>query len=504
MPRKNPIKSIQLPGFVGGLNTDADPYQLETNESPDCLNVDFKFRGAVAKRKGYSAVSTTQTDQNVRLVSWEKQGGSEHLIAVDDQGDIWDYTSTPSEEITTWTAPTDADDYHVGAAALGNKLYLTRIDETPKSFDGTTFTSVLATAFDGTAARFPKAKHLATAHVRVFAANVDDSGTRHRSRLHWSEVLDAETWNAVDYIDFDPDDGSEITALAPFGEEIVVFKNHSVHLLAGKSPDSFARYVVDHELGTVSPRSVVPMGARLIFFDRDKGVWGFDGSGFDLISEKINEYLLDGINYDQAHKASAFVYRTKLHLSVPWGTDTYCSRTFVWDERTGAWTQYDYGASDAAAFGGDVFAAGVRDNAGVVKLFDGLNDDGSAITAYVVTPWLAPEGPEAKSRIRRMDMAFTAATADVTVDMFRDFRTAAAYVSQTFTTTPGGSLWDTFQWDVDSWDGAADQELLLTSGWGKRFRTVQFKFSVNAVDEDFQLNRVTIHVSSLGRIRGEA
>lgn len=506
MPRTNPIKSIQLPGFVGGLNTDADPYQLEADESPDCLNVDFGFRGSVRKRKGYSSLTTTQTDQGVRIVDWKRQGGSHHLISVDDQGDIWDYTSTPAEAVSAWGSPSDDDDYPVGVTALGNVLYFTRVDVTnPQKFDGTSWTAMTATTFDGTASRFPKAKHLATAHSRVFAANVDDGGTRHRSRLHWSGVLDAEQWDAVDFIDFDPDDGQEITALSTFGEELVIFKNHSVQLLAGKSEESFSRFVVDSQLGTVSPRTVVPMDSNLVFFDRDTGVWGFDGAGFELLSEKINEYLLEGINYSLAYKASAFVFRTKLYLSVPWGADTVNSRMFVWDQRTKAWTQYDFGVADATVLGDDVYGVGAGDAAGVQQLLTGLNDDGAAVDAYVYTGWLAPEGPEAKSRIRRLDFAFSAlGDYDVDVHMYRDFANNEAYRTQVINTNPGGAVWDTAVWDVDEWGSGADQKLVLSTGWGQRFRTAQFRIGVDGVGDDFQLNRMTIHVSSLGRVRGEA
>lgn len=505
MPRTNEIKTINLPGFIGGLNADGDPYQLEANESPDLLNVDIGFRGSVRKRDGYSQVTTTQAQANERIVAWKRQGGSYHLVTVDEDGDIWDYTSTPTEKVTSWVAASDDDDYHVGAAGLGNELYLTRIDETPKAFDGTTWSSITATTFDGTSARFPSAKFLAAAHSRIFAANVDDGGTRHRSRLHWSNVLDAETWDAADFIDFDPDDGQEITALAQFGEELVIFKNYSVQLLAGKSEESFSRFVVDSELGTVSPYTVVPFGARLIFLDRDSGVWAFDGNGFELVSEKINEYLLGGMNYAYAYKASAFTYRTKLYLSVPWGASTVNSRTFVWDQRTNAWTQYDYGAADVAVYGDDVYGVGVHEKAGVQRLFNTLNDDGDAIDAYVFTPWLAPEGPESKARIRRMDMAFSAlGDFDVDVNMYRDFANGSPYISQVVNTDAGGTLiGTTFTIGSSALGAGVDQKLALTTGWGGRFRVAQFRFGVDQVDDDFQLNKITIHVSTLGRVRGE-
>ena len=505
MPKRTPIQSIQLPGFIGGLNKDADPYQLELEESPDCLNVDFGFRGSVSKRAGYESVTTTQTDQVIRVVGWEKQGGAEYVLAVDDQGDIWDYTSTPIQENAGWPSVASEDSYHVGAAAFNNKLYLTRVDSAPRSWNGTSCSSMTSTVFDGTGGRMAQAKFLVTAHDRVFAANVDDGGTRHRSRLHFSDVLDAETWAAEDYIDFDPDDGSEITGLAKFGEEIVVFKNHSVQLLAGKSESSFSRFVVDNQLGTVSPYTIQSMGSVLIFLDRDTGVWAFDGSGFELLSDKINEYLLEGINYSQAYKASAFVYRTKLYLSVPWGADSFNSRMFVWDQRTTSWTQYDYGVADAALFSGDWYAGSARNADGVQKLFSGVDDDGDAVDAYVFTGWLAPEGPAVKSRIRRMDMAFTAlGDVDVNVDMYRDFNNSATFVSQVVNTDPGGAKYGTAVYGVDVYGLGADQKYVQSTGWGQRFRTAQFRFGVDQVGDDFQLNKATLHVSSLDRVRGEA
>lgn len=47
------IESIRLPGWTGGLNTEADEFQLEPDESPDCMNVYFGLRGAIIKRPGY-------------------------------------------------------------------------------------------------------------------------------------------------------------------------------------------------------------------------------------------------------------------------------------------------------------------------------------------------------------------------------------------------------------------------------------------------------------------
>lgn len=502
------IQSLDLPGFTGGLNRDADPFQLEASESPDALNVDFGLRGAVSKRSGFSHVTTTQAELNNDIIVWDIQGGATKILAIAWDGDIWDYTGTPTEiDAVTWTAASSEEDWPVGVASLNNVLYLTNMrGDAPIKWDGTTLTVMTATIFDGTSARFPKAKYLLAAHDRIFAANVDDGTTKFRSRVHFSDFLDAETWQTPDsYIDFTPDDGQEITAMVQFGEDIVVFKNHNVQLLSGASTDSFSRFVVDSGVGTVSPRTVKPLGKNLIFFDADSGVHGFDGNGFELLSSKINDYILDGINYSYAYKAHAFVYRRKYYLSVPWGADTYNSRMFVYDDQTQAWTEYDFGVLDAAVDGQDVYAVGRNSVDGVCQLFSTLNDDGVAIEAYVRTPWLTVDGPERKARLRRADFAFSAkSNVLVDVEMFRNFDTATAYVAQTVDVDPGGAVYGTAVYGEDTYGFGSDQVFRMLTGWGGRWRTVQFKIGVTGVGDDFQLNRATLHVSSLGSVRGEA
>lgn len=509
MPAGN-IKTFTFEGFTGGLNRDADPYQLELTESPDALNVDFGIRGAVSKRDGYARYdSPTVADKFRSLYSWERMGGSVFLIAITDAGDIYEDAGAALADTGKHVGGSDdtEDKYPTAYASLNNKLYITGMDvaRTGTSWDGTTAVSITATVFDGTASRYPNAKYTVAKHDRIFAANIDDNGTRLRSRVYFSVVLTPTTWNAADFIDFTPDDGQEITAMVAFGEDIVVFKDHSLQLLTGASEDSFSRFVIDGGIGTNAPGSVVAMGNRLIFLDRDRGVWAWDGGAFENIGDKINDYLLDGINYSKAYKTHAFVRRSKLYLSVPWGSDAFNSRMFVWDQRTQAWSEYDYGVSSSAPEGSAV-RGGMPGNAdGVFTLFTTKNDAGAAIDAYVRTPWLSPEGPEAKSRIRRMDMAFTALGAfDVDVQMFRDFDDINAYRSQVINTDDGASVWGGLTWGSGTWGGGLAQVLALTTGWGQRFRAVQFRFGVDGTGEDFQLNKTAIHVSSQKRVRGEA
>lgn len=507
MPRNTPIRTVNTKGWARGLNREADPFQLDMDESPDCLDVDFGQRGAVSKRKGYTQYDTgglggTQD----RIVHWKRLGGSSYLIVASAaDGSLEHATSTAfTDSGLNLGAPSNEDNYPIGVATLNNKIYFTAIRSGGQySFDGTTWTTITETTFDGTSARFPEAKHLLAAHDRMFAANVDDTGTRHRSRLHWSNAVDPETWDALDFWDFTPDDGQEITALALLGEQIVVFKESAIHVLVGRDPNSFAGYPTDAEIGTRAARSVAVDGAEILFFDQESGVWAFDGAGLTQLDMPINGYLLDGINKAEAYRASGFVNRRKYYLSVPWGSDAYNSRTFVLDRTTGAWTEYSFGVADAASDGVDWFGVRPANTAGVFKLFNGGTDAGTAIPWYFKTPWMAPGGPEAKHRIRRLDTTFTALGAHtIVVNMLRNFA-QGSYVSQDVPVSAGGSVYGTAVYGTGVYGSGSDQVFVRTTGWGQRWRTVQFKFSPKTSTDDMQLNHFAMHVSSLGRVRGE-
>lgn len=342
---------------------------------------------------------------------------------------------------------------------------------------------------------FPKAFHAVTKHARIFVANVQypesasESGTElveHKSRLHWSSQLAPEKWYGTDYIDFDPDDGQEITGMVSYGESIMVFKNHSVQLLAGSSETSFARTVLDSKIGTVSPYSVQTIGGMLFFFDRDTGVWEFDGAAFNAVSDKIRTYLLDGQSYHEAYKACAFTYRSKYVLSVPWGGATYPNRTFVYDTKTKAWTEYDYGVRDAIEVNERIFGVAPDDAVGTYELNSSNTDAGVPIAAEFETAWVAPEGHSVKHRMRNVDVTFANKGGAVKTELFTDFDGSASVADQTVTVN----------------DLAKDQVFTRISGVGKtRWRSSQLKFS-NVAGSDFQLNRVTMLFSALRRKRG--
>jgi hypothetical protein len=498
-------ETIVLAGWPGGLNRESDPLQVEANELAEATNVDLGLQGAVSKRKGYTRFDTpSYTAVLDSVTTWRRLGGSEFLVAHRSNGQlVYGDVAAFDTRSTSWSAPTGASDYPVAYASLGNTLYVSSLRGNTQKFDGTTWTSITDNTLNGSGTEFPRARHLVSLHERVFAFNVDVNAGRFRSRMYFSNAAQAETWEALDWIDFQPDDGQEITAASAFGESIIVFKNNSIHLLSGTDPNSFTRYPVDSKIGCESPGTVVPDGNVIRFFDFRTGVWEFDGASFQKIDDKINSYLLSGTNVGQHHKAVGFVWMSKYYLSVPWGTDEFNSRTFVYDTRTKAWTEWTVGFSGFSAKSQTPYVVGPKNAQGLYTFLSSNSDNGVAIPATVKTGWVSPKTPAVKYRTRRLDVAFSAlGNFDVEVSSFRDFN-LDVYQQKTVNTSPGGMEWGDSLWGAD-WGTGVQQIYSRNTGWGKRWRTMAIGFEEGTINGSFQVNRVVLHLSSLGTVRGSS
>lgn len=500
MPAKHEIQAFQLPGWVGGLNNEADPYKLEPTESPDALNVDFGITGEVSKRLGYETFAADAAVSD-HLFNWR-----DNLIFVRAASDIFylNVSDISTDSTFNLVAVSDARSYAASAVSMNDKVYLTRHGAgAARSWDGTTWASV--TQWDGTDSTgvFPAARAAVEAHNRIFAANVRMSGgATHPSRVFISDVILPESWKALSYIDVDKDNGQEITGMAQFGDQIIVFKDHSVHALVGTNETEFDVYPVDNVVGTTAPGTITNLGLNLFFFDPERGVYQFDGATFYNISEhKINTHLLDGVNKAQIHKARGFAYRNRYFLSVPWGADTYNSRTFVYDPRIQAWTEYDYGMQAAVEKDLLAYAVGVSNTNDVREVFKGDNDAAAAINAYMKTGWMSPGSPSMKHRLRRLDLTMSAlGDHNIDIIMRRDF-SVNIEVQKSVNTDLPGTKFGSAVYGVDPWGSGAEQLMYRDAGWGTRWRSIQLEFAERTTGL-FQINRGVMMVSFNERPRG--
>lgn len=216
------LKTIAIDNFTGGRNTKATSPTLAKNESLDQLNT-WCENGALVKRRGWtsilSAVGTTSftplkmaitnlgTSGTDRIVMMGKVGTNGNLIYTDNGTSFAFCESTPTNLSATrlpWMG------------MFGAKLYVSDGVSTVVSYDGTNVASVAA---------FPKYAVCATHKSYVFAANA--------SIVYWSALNDAETWPANNFQSVNSQDGNSIMGLAPWGGNLIIFKQKSMWALVG-------------------------------------------------------------------------------------------------------------------------------------------------------------------------------------------------------------------------------------------------------------------------------
>ena len=390
-------------------------------------NLLFRIDGTVVGRPRFAQDSYSGT----KIASfWKGSLSSQTLLAWINPG--FDTVTVQVEGGSSATlaagSPTKSLDYTLAVAPAQGRLHVSGRRGSGGvhqyvSLSGTTpsFTDI---------ASAPRAAHLLWKDSILFAANTADRP----SGLYFSNLLDPLTWDAADYIEFDPDDNDEITGLATFGDDLVVFKRYSVHIMSGKTRDNFARYRLTDRFGAVGPNAILPYVGGLAFYDERNGLVLFDGSGFRRLDKKLGAELLR--DAPQAHEAAlaSFVWDDE-YLGLSLIDRTAGHRIWCLQPDKEAWSVWDGGFYDAQRIGDDtlfssILASGVSHS--VTQ--DGINTlaSGATDTAELSLSWITAAMAE-KLRLRRIELhgGDPSVNALLTLQLYRDY---------------DDTVWTTFTW----------------------------------------------------------
>ena len=363
MPRRQ-IQVLPVADFTGGLNFRSDAFQLRANESPDMLNVDVDPLGGFGMRKTMGPFGIGSFDQAItNLMPYTNRGGTKQVIAsfgarlAFSTGGAWTtiLSGTNTELIATVSTVQRGANF-LNPITPGEALYLQNGVDAVRKWTGAnnigaalgvTFQDDLAAAA-GTA-DMPIAYCIAPHTGYMWVANTTESAVRYPNRLRWSHPNKPEDWRNNDYIDVDPSDGDEITALASQGGRLYVFKNRSIHVVTGVGATSFSVEKLTSAVGAVSQEAVVETGQGIYFYSMPEGLFRLQGGNAEWLFERLQPATTDG-SIPQAYVNQVRVgwLNRRVWLSVPWGSAaTTNNRTFLFDptlnEGQGAFVAYDVG-----------------------------------------------------------------------------------------------------------------------------------------------------------------
>jgi len=169
--------------------------------------------------------------------------------------------------------------------------------------------------------------------------------------VYWSYLDSGSYWGAFRNIALNPDDGDEITAIAPFREYVKVYKNHSQFVLTPATDGGYTRNWVVEGIGCVAPHSIKSYNNTVIYLSEygvvseGAGQYLERASDAGIISIPINDILLNRNVTELRKMTAAPIVDQKYRLTLP-DKDA----TFVYDLVTGGWSIWTYSFFQATSF----------------------------------------------------------------------------------------------------------------------------------------------------------
>lgn len=111
------------------------------------------------------------------------------------------------------------------------------------------------------------------------------------STIYWSDIGEPEGIQPQSFAEVRTNDGDMITGARSYLSDLIITKERSMHKLSGENPDNFSLQQITDQYGCLSNRTMVVYNNLLVFLD-SKGLIRYDGSNLEVLSTRIEEFLL--------------------------------------------------------------------------------------------------------------------------------------------------------------------------------------------------------------------
>lgn len=423
--------------FAGGVNLYLGPRQIKDNESPNATNCDFKGKGGVGSRAGYSEVGSVadsrtaiygmaeyHTASLAQLIKFASNGSNVALYHSQDGG-VW----------TAVTGTTFTDGINVDVVQAEGW------DGTTRGSGGTLF------SFNGTD---QMVKYNGTSWSSHTGATKGYYGAYYDNRLWcvdetYSDTLNfsTKTPDATKVLDFStngtssnpgtvtilPGSGAVITGLKVFKNKLYIFLANAIYrLYPASASNTFTVELVTNSVGCVAHRTIVQVGEDL-FFAGDNGIYSLGDVGTYTDVRTANksarvQRLFDALTGGLKAKLSAEYYNFKYHLfySLYGSQNDSC---LVYDIRYQAWQDWRNMAANSATVYTDTTKTknlyfGSPTTGKVFKMYDTVSDNGTAITSQWYSKSFDEDEPDTVKLFLDSTFIFAALNGATTVSVIFD------------------------------------------------------------------------------------
>lgn len=523
-----------------------DVDQLSRTQYPsgacvDCDNVIFTPAGALTKRPGYEQLSSTRVNSAAitKIFQWTDVDNGQHSFAFTCASATTAPTSAVSAAVyLVDTTGTEAAYIKLTLPANGVNWKPTLLDGIScASWEGSAIfthsgnskymmaynTGTSAVAVSGGTGTPSGAKVVCAWGNFLFAGNVLVDGVRNGSRLMWTYPGDVDNWPAAYYIDLDPDDGDEIRSIVNFKNNIYVFKRYkmwAIHWVGGVS--LFQEERIAQDVGMVGPNAWITDG-NIMYFIGDYTAYKFTGteyptsisdniqSSWDLMNLSMAKWTSPLVSHGWEFEVESDPSNWQIWFHVPHLTSDYKNRIYVYDTRFNSWSKFSitasclgaivYGKSSTYGDLGDTYSSYyqqiqyfmaegssimcIGDYTGMLHQYGSSNNDnGIAIDAYWVSPWLDMGIADFNKRFYRATALLERyGNYDLNVYFYRNWNEVTP--SYTKTISLSGSADDVM----------VERRLDFTT----QFRSLQLKFGTDDLASPFILHKFIINYLPKGQ-----
>ena len=316
------FKRLKIAGFRG-LDTQAGDFHSDAATSPDAVNFvcadgrlttaggTLEYGPALPETcsrlfQGFFRDAETQADRRIMMAAG---GGALYALT----GGAWRQIGSGYQ----------SDDWQAVNYRSGDKELILMVNgkDGIVSWDGGEgMAEIMHPAQGGEEICF---EHLTLLYERLWGAV--HAGTP--DRIYWSESFAPEDWE-VNYVtpeagggflDVATFDGSRIRAIVAAFDDVLIFKDKSMHRLNGTYPGEFSLTQVYGSEGTLAARTIAHTADRLYFLGTD-GLCVYNGMSVESLThagDKRLEEIWQRMNRNAMEKACAAIYRDVMYLSLP-------------------------------------------------------------------------------------------------------------------------------------------------------------------------------------------
>jgi len=385
--RKIQLKKIRTLGIYGVIRqSEVDDYVIPDGAVTEALNVHFDRKGATTLRLGTTAIgsqiSTGKPCLGLYNALFAESSKNCLLSVFAVGGENIIYKSTGSAWISSLTGDTVNLTTHF--ATFGDRVIRVNGTDAMKCFDGSSWTT---TGNPINPQDAPLSKYIEVFKARVYLAG----HSTYPDRLYYSDIVSSSgnlSWTTSNYIDVDPNDGENITALKRYSLELLVFKPNYIYRYktTGGDPDPLIK------VGTYSQESVCE-GKKGIYFHHWTGFYLYDGAIPKEISKPISDFVaaipLTSYSSISSWRDDDHIYWSIGDLTV--NGKTWSNTVVRYTESSEVWAIYGYPYEfrwGCDYNNGTSLSPVVGDDNGYVYNFNsGYNDNGTMISYYFITKW---------------------------------------------------------------------------------------------------------------------